>query len=177
MNVKLVEMYKLRYPALEQCKWSRKVPDPTKQSTDAFADRITSHMPLLAKVDSMVDNMKFGKVLKAFRDRVYSNAITHGFAWDIADNTRIIIGLPLLFAMFHYGGMGLYMSDSEYYDPVFFQWVCTYIGSAYGARLTSNWAMRTMALTITEKQYGLRSDSGVYYGYKKMKISIRKGVQ
>lgn len=167
INEKLVEGYKLRYPKLSQCNWSRKVPDPTKQSVDAFANRITTNIPLLAKVDSFLDNNKIGKSLKNFRARVYSLPIKHGFAWDIADNTRIVIGLPLLFAMFHYGGMGLYITDSEYYNPVFFQWMCTYIGGAYMARLSSNWGLRIMALTTTEKQYGLRSDTGVYYGYKK----------
>merc|ERR1712130_73139 len=154
------------YPLLKECNWSRKVPDPSRQSVDAFAQNITTKIPILQRVESFLNNNKFiGQRLKHFRERVYLNPIQHGFGWDIADNTRIIIGLPLLFGLLHYGEIGLYWMDSEYYNPVFAQWCCIYIGAAFGARLTSNFALRTMALTQMEKNYGLRGQSGEYFGF------------
>ena len=169
INTKLVELYKIIYPTLEECKWSRKVPDPTKQSVDAFANRVTTQIPILAKVDEGLDKWRVGKYLKDFRQRVYANPIKHGFAWDIADNTRVVMGLPVLFGLLHYSGIGLYIIDCEVYPEFqhFFQWLCTYIGGAYGARVLSNFSLRFLVLTTMEKQYGLRSESGVYYGYKK----------
>jgi len=167
INRKLVKLYKLKYPLLSECNFSRKCPDPTKQSVDAFADDVASKIPILQKVESFLDRNRFiGRWLKNFREKRYANPIEHGFAWDIADNTRVIIALPLLFGLMHYGGLGLYIADSEGYHPEATQWICTYIGAAYGARITSNWALRAMTLTTIEKQFGLRNDSGEYFGFQ-----------
>ena len=177
INTKLVGLYQAKYPLLSECKWSRKVPDPSRQSVEAFADNLQSKIPILQKVQSFIDNDSWivGKYLKEFRQRVYTNPIKHGFAWDIADNTRIIIGLPLMFGLLHYGGVGLYVSDSELWSPEYAKWVCMYIGGAYGARLTANWSLRTMALTVIEKSYGLRAQNGEYFGYEgKSKMSANE---
>ena len=166
-NRKLVDIYKMKYPLLKQCNFSRKVPDPSRQSVNAFANKVTDKFPTLKRLDTMLDTYRIGKTLKSYRDRIYSNAIQHGFAWDVADNTRMIMGLPLLFMLLHYGDVGLYIMDSESYNHLVTQIMCSLIGGAYGSRITANWAMRTMVLTVTEKHFGLRSESGVYYGYKK----------
>eukprot|EP01083_Nonionella_stella_P157238 510323_1 len=177
-NSKLAQLYKLKYPLLNDCNWSRKMPDPTRQTVDAVADNLTSKIPLLDKLQSFLDNEKWkvGQSMKKFRERTYSNAIKQGFAWDIADNVRVIVGLPLLFAFLHHGGVGLYLSDLEAYNPMIAQWICIYIGGAYGARLSSNWTLRTVVLTTIEKRYGLRAQSGEYYGFiEKDKGVHRKG--
>eukprot|EP01084_Bolivina_argentea_P025155 46791_1 len=169
INRRLVEVYKLKYPLLNKCNWSRKLPDPTRQNVDAFAEILTTKISILEKIQS-----KIPKYLKDFRYIVYANPIKHGFAWDVANNTRMIIGIPLLFGLFHYGGIGLYITDLSVYNPIIAQWACIYIGASYGARITSNWALRTMVLTTIEKRYGLRNESGEYFGYKKSNIN-RKG--
>eukprot|EP00485_Elphidium_margaritaceum_P014025 CAMPEP_0202731868 /NCGR_PEP_ID=MMETSP1385-20130828/187370_1 /ASSEMBLY_ACC=CAM_ASM_000861 /TAXON_ID=933848 /ORGANISM="Elphidium margaritaceum" /LENGTH=399 /DNA_ID=CAMNT_0049398171 /DNA_START=26 /DNA_END=1222 /DNA_ORIENTATION=- len=163
LNRKLVQFYQTRYPLLHECRFSRKLPDPSKQCVNAFAEDVMQRVPFLRRIDVLLEKVYVGRYMKRFRRNIYSNAIEHGFAWDVADNTRFIVFLPLTYQLLHSSGLGAYLSDAALEDT-FGQCVCCYIGAAFGARVMSHWTMRAMALMQSEKQFGLRSDAGVYYG-------------
>eukprot|EP01084_Bolivina_argentea_P223937 378783_1 len=119
INKNLVTLYKTKYALLEECRWSRKVPDPALQSVDEMAHNLTNKMPKLRGINNFInnDNWIIGKKLKDFQLRVYRNPIKYGFAWDVADNTRILITLPLLTTFLYYGGLGDFVSSLDHWNP------------------------------------------------------------